>query len=56
MAKGLARDRKTMYAIPIKCSKCDASGGTLLKVDDHYEHQNKADCRIMQMRKEVQHG
>lgn len=49
--KGLARDRGKMYAYPIKCSKCDATGGTLLKVDDHYEHQDQAKCRIMQLKK-----
>ena len=40
---------------PIVCSKCGSSGGTLVKVEDtvsyHYEHQNKMDCSIMQMRK-----
>lgn len=49
--KGLTRDRKKMYDYPIKCSKCGASGGTMEKVKDHYEHQDKAKCRIIQLRK-----
>jgi len=32
----------------IICSKCGKSGGALLKVGDHYEHLDKAKCRILQ--------
>lgn len=36
---------------PILCSKCGKPGGTLVKVDDHYEHQDKRKCRIMRLAK-----
>jgi len=49
--KGLSRDLKRIYTYPIKCSKCGITGGTMVKVDDHYEHKNKEQCRIMQLRR-----
>ncbi len=31
----------------VVCSKCNKPGGTLLKIDDHYEHQNKTLCKML---------
>ena len=42
--------QKRLSGQPILCSKCGLSGGTLVKVADHYEHQDKEKCRIMQLR------
>ena len=50
--KGLSRDRKKIDYKPIKCSRCHTSGGTLVKVSDHYEHQNQELCGVMQLRRE----
>lgn len=30
----------------IICSKCGIPGGTLIKVDDHYQHQDTAICKL----------
>lgn len=52
MVKGLARDRKKMYAYPILCSKCGTAGGTMVKDDKGgYEHQSQELCRVMQLRR-----
>lgn len=40
----------------IICSKCGLSGGTLVKVDDRYECQDKEKCRIMQLKKQILKG
>jgi len=48
--KGLTRDRKKMLTKPIVCSKCGTSGGTLHKVDDHYECSDTGKCKVMQLR------
>ena len=37
----------------ITCSKCSLSGGTLVKIDDNYQHQNTTMCRILQMRSKL---
>lgn len=44
---------KRTYGKPITCQKCGLSGGTLVKVGDHYEHQDKAKCKILQVRRIV---
>ena len=50
--KGLTRDRKKEVIRYLTCSKCGLSGGTLVRVnDDHYEHQDKAKCRMLQLRR-----
>lgn len=52
MTSALARDRKKLDTpSPIACSKCGLSGGTLVKIDDHYEHQDKEKCRLLQLRR-----
>jgi len=53
--KGLSRDlKKIAYTNrPIKCTKCGSTGGTLVKVDNHYEHMDKELCKIMSMRRSV---
>lgn len=51
------RDRHKHTGTLITCSECGTGGGTLVKVDDHYEHQDKATCRMMQLRiEEVYHA
>ena len=35
--KGFDRDKKKLLAQPIKCHKCGATGGTLVKVNGKYE-------------------
>lgn len=47
MRSRLTKDRRNRDVAPIACSKCGLPGGTLLKVDDHYEHQNKAKCMLL---------
>ena len=37
------RDRKVERGAPLVCSRCGVAGGTLVKVDDHYEHQEGHD-------------
>lgn len=49
--RGLTRDRKKIDYKPIACSKCGLAGGTLVKVDDRYEHQDRAKCRMLQLRR-----
>ena len=49
--KGL--NRKIIGA-PIKCSKCGATGATMVKIDDHYECQDKRRCLIWQGRRHEQ--
>lgn len=50
--KGLARDRrKLLFRNPIKCRKCGLSGGTLVKVGDLYECQDKEKCAVALFRR-----
>lgn len=49
--KGLSRDRRKMVITPTKCRRCGLSGGTMVKIGDHYEHQDKDKCRLMQSRR-----
>ncbi len=44
--EGKSLPPKTQHGQPIRCFKCGKYGGTLLKIDDHYEHQNRELCRI----------
>lgn len=37
--------------IMITCSKCGCIGGTFLKIDDHYEHQDKDACKLLEAAK-----
>ena len=41
---------KGLVGKSVLCSKCGLSGGTMVKIDDHYEHQDKDKCGIMQFR------
>ena len=46
--KGLNRK---ITGAPIKCARCGATGTTLVKVDDHYECQDKKSCLIWSARR-----
>jgi len=49
--KGLTRDRKKETIQYLTCSKCGLGGGTLVKVEDNYEHQDKEKCQMLQLRR-----
>ena len=50
--KGLARDlKKLLPRKAIVCSKCGLSGGTLVKVGDLYECQDKEKCAVALFRR-----
>ena len=44
---------KYPYYHIIVCSKCGLGGGTMVKVGDHYEHQDQEKCRILQLRRKL---
>lgn len=54
-----AQAKKQKFPMPkpegklILCSKCKTPGGTLIKVGDYYEHQDKKRCRVMQLAKKL---
>jgi len=43
--------KRLNLAKPIVCSKCGVAGGTLVKVDDNYVHQDTTKCRLLQLRR-----
>ena len=45
------RDKKRETGKPIVCSRCGVPGGTLVKIDDHYEHQDRRTCLLLQSRR-----
>lgn len=47
--KGLARDIKNLTPRFVACAKCRAIDQTLVKVDDHYECQDKAGCQAREV-------
>jgi len=47
---------KPRIGMYVCCSKCGLPGGTLVKIDDHYEHQDNRVCRIMQLRRTAKDG
>lgn len=47
------RDKHKQGGQPILCSNCGMSGGTLVKVDDHYQHQDIAKCRLLALRRPI---
>ena len=39
---------------PIPCYRCGNIGGTLVKVDDQYEHQDKDMCSLLKFKKKME--
>lgn len=43
--------KRLNQATPISCSKCGVAGGTLVKDDGGYVHQDTSKCRLLQLRR-----
>lgn len=43
--------KRLNQANPIICSRCGVSGGTLVKADGGYVHQDTNKCRLLQLRR-----
>lgn len=46
------RDRLWRQGTSVLCTKCQCSGYTLVKISNHYEHENKTICEFKRRRRE----